>query len=369
MEKYKAQIKVVSINGLCSLLGFSKQAYYKRMSQIEEKQLHEHMLLEMIRQVRHNMPRLGGRKLLVKLDDKLKSSEMPIGRDAFFDFLRLHRLLIKSRKRHVITTLSAHWLFKYANLLIGLQITRANQVWVCDITYIETEEGFLYLYLITDAYSRKIVGYHLSEDLKAQSAVEALKMAIAATGNCREIIHHSDRGIQYCCQLYVDLLKENKMLSSMTEPASPTQNPVAERLNGILKTEWVYETNYSTKQQAKEHIGQIIYLYNHERPHSSCSMLTPERAHQATEPLVQMWKNYRHKKAPVKGTYQALAVLDVTTENNNTENKKRLPENQATLVQHPSQPLAIPRVVESQQAYRALHQGTANNKLENETKK
>lgn len=290
------------------MLGFSKQAYYKRNTQIVQEELEAQIVLEMIRQVRHKMPRLGGRKLLFILQDKLEQTGMEFGRDSFFNFLRLHGLLIKPRKRYCITTLSAHWLCKYDNLLPGLVIDRINQVWVCDITYIDTGEGFLYLYLITDAYSKKIIGYNLSNDLKAQSAVVALNRAIKQTHNCESIIHHSDRGIQYGCQEYTSILTEKKILSSMTEPSSPTQNAIAERVNGILKTEWIYETKYATKQEAKPGIDRIIKTYNEERPHSSCSMLTPAKAHQTKEPLKRMWKNYYKKKSDRVGTYEEYAV-------------------------------------------------------------
>lgn len=294
------------------MLGYSKQAYYNRNNEKEQEQLEEQIILEMIKKVRHKMPRLGGRKLLHILQNKMEMSGIAIGRDAFFNFLRLHRLLVKTRKRYCITTLSAHWLCKYDNLLPGLAIVCINQVWVCDITFIETGEGFLYLYLITDSYSHKIIGYNLSNDLKAQSAVLALKMAIKQAQNCKGIIHHSDRGIQYGCKEYIAILNDKKIRTSMTEPSSPTQNAVAERVNGILKTEWIYEAKYATKQQAKPDVDRIIKIYNNERPHSSCSMLTPAQAHQTKEPLRKMWKNYYKKKPGSFGTYEASAVQNIT---------------------------------------------------------
>ena len=142
MEQYKVQTQRVSITGLCRLLGISKQAYYKRNNATEQEQLETQIVLEMIKQVRHKMPRIGGRKLLHILQEKFVLSGMEMGRDALFAFMRLHGLLVKPRKRYCVTTLSAHWLFKYDNLCIDLAITRINQVWVCDITYIETNEGF-----------------------------------------------------------------------------------------------------------------------------------------------------------------------------------------------------------------------------------
>ena len=340
------------------MLGLSKQAYYKRSIQTVQDELETQIVLEMIKQVRYKMPRLGGRKLLYKLHDKLTKAGMEFGRDAFFNFLRLHRLLVKPRKRYCVTTLSSHWLHKYNNLVQGLEIIRINQVWACDITYIETGEGFLFLYLITDAYSKKIIGYNLSNNLKAESAVVALKMAMKQTKNHIGIIHHSDRGIQYCCHEYTSILKDHQMEISMTEPNSPTQNAIAERVNGILKTEWIYDRIFTTNNQAKKDISEIIYLYNNDRPHSSCSMLTPEKAHQTKEPLKKMWKNYYIKKEPDVGTCEALTVPDVAR-----KNKKRLPENQATYSQHPSQTLIIPSAKKSQQVHRPLGQGKTNNYL------
>jgi transposase InsO family protein len=296
---------------LCKLLGLSKQAYYKRSHNSEKEELKTQIVLEMIKKVRHKMPRLGVKKVLHKIRPSLIASNLEIGRDAFFDFMRMHGLLIKSRRRHCKTTFSAHWLHKYENLLHDHQINDINQLWVSDITYIETGEGFLYLYLITDAYSKKIIGYNLSNDLKASSAVVALKMAIQNIDNCENLIHHSDRGIQYCATEYIAVLKENKILISMSEPNSPTQNAIAERVNGILKTEWIYYTTYATHMQAQKEIDIIINLYNHERPHSSCSMLTPALAHESKQPLKKMWKSYYRKNKSTMGTSEAWADVEV----------------------------------------------------------
>jgi putative transposase len=355
VEQYKIRTKKVSVNGLCKLLGYSKQAHYKRMSKVEQEQLQTQLILEMIRKVRHKMPRLGARKLLIKLHDDFTHGGIMMGRDAFFDFLRLQGLLIKPRKRFCKTTLSHHWLKKYDNLIVSSVVNRINQVWVSDITYIDTDEGFEYLYLITDFYSKKILGYHICENLKAQSAVFALRMAIKHTTNCEGIIHHSDGGVQYCSEEYTEILIKNKMLISMTEPGSPTQNAVAERLNGILKCEWIYNELYALRKQARKRIRKIIYLYNHERPHSSCSMLTPEQAHKPGIKLEKTWKNKS------VGTFEASAAPDVASK----EKEKRLPESQATCLQHPSQPLVIPRMAKSPQNHLPLHQGIANKTLTN----
>lgn len=347
----------MSVAGLCMLLGYSKQAYYKRMSHREEEQLQAELLIEMIRKVRKRMPRLGGRKLLVVLHDKFERAGIQMGRDAFFDFLREHALLIKPRRRYVRTTLSSHWLRKYDNLVAGFRGDKVNRIWVCDITYVETEEGFVYLYLITDAYSKKIIGHHVSDDLKGQSATAALKRAISLIKTCAGIIHHSDRGVQYCSEAYIQLLTGNKMRISMSEPGSPTQNAIAERVNGILKDEWIYEYAYASKQQAKEHIDEIISIYNNERPHGSCSMLTPAQAHQHPMPLKKMWKKYARKTGSTLGTSEASAVSDVTEK----QNAKRLPEQTGSLRATSVTAPAIPLAVKSQQACHPLHRASQKN--------
>jgi putative transposase len=239
------------------------------------------------------MPRIGGRKLHYLLE----KDGIHVGRDKLFDILRHENLLVKKRKRKVFTTQSKHWLTKYANLIEGLVVTRANKLWVADITYIITDNGFAYLFLITDAYSRKIVGYHLSQTLEADGGIEALKMALSQVGWQERIglIHHSDRGVQYCSYNYVNLLHSSKMLVSMTQNGDPYENAMAERVNGILKMEWIHNERYHDFQQACTRIGEIIRIYNSSRPHLSCDMLTPDEAHYSQGPLKKHWRNYYSK--------------------------------------------------------------------------
>jgi transposase InsO family protein len=236
---------------------------------------------------RNEMPLIGGRKLLYLLE----KDGIHVGRDKLFDILRHENLLVKKRKRKVFTTQSKHWLTKYANLIEGLVVTRANKLWVADITYIITDNGFAYLFLITDAYSRKIVGYHLSQTLEADGGIEALKMALSQVSwqERMGLIHHSDRGVQYCSYNYVNLLHASKMQISMT------QNALAERVNGILKMEWIHSEQYHDFQQACSRIAEIIRIYNSSRPHLSCGMLTPEEAHNSQGPLKKHWKKYKSK--------------------------------------------------------------------------
>jgi len=206
-------------------------------------------------------------------------------------------MLIRKRKRKVITTYSRHWLKKYPNLIKDLLIDRPNQVWVSDITYIETDQDFMYLFLITDAYSRKILGYYLSDDLKTTGAIKALEMAFAnSLYSLNGLIHHSDRGIQYCSGDYVDLLQKNHVQISMTAKGDPLENAIAERINGILKDEWIHHTHYNTKADARAHLNEIIPIYNNIRPHSSCDMLTPEKSYLTSGILKKRWKTYPRRK-------------------------------------------------------------------------
>jgi putative transposase len=222
------------------------------------------------------MPRLGGRKLIHLLKE-MSGEQMAIGRDGFYNLLRRNGLLVRKRRSRVITTNSFHWLRKYPNLIRDLPVTRPNQVWVSDITYIKTEEGFLYLFLVTDLFSRRIMGWKLANDMGSENAVMALEQAIEnAHGLVRGTIHHSDRGLQYCSGDYVKLLQNNQMKISMTENGDPYENAVAERINGILKDEWLYEMQLKNKKQTLDILNQIIALYNENRPHLSLNYQTPD---------------------------------------------------------------------------------------------
>lgn len=221
-----------------------------------------------------------------------------IGRDAFFDLLRENNLLIRRRRYKAKTTDSNHWLHKYPNLIRELTPESANQLWVSDITYLETGEGFKYLFLITDAYSRKIIGWSLADTLEAKHAIKALHMALwQLPEGTQDLIHHSDRGVQYCSEAYVKVLKKRGIKISMTENGDPLENAIAERVNGILKTEWIYDMNPDQLTVTK--IKRIIDIYNTYRPHESIDMMTPEEAHKVQGVLKRHWKNY-YKKRPVE---------------------------------------------------------------------
>jgi transposase InsO family protein len=218
--------------------------------------------------------------------------DISMGRDALFTMLRQHGLLIRKRRRKIPrTTFSDHWQYKFPNLIIGLPITHANRVWVSDITYVNLKDDFAYLSLITDAYSHLIVGYHLSKDLKTTGCLQALKRALRYLSPNDILIHHSDRGCQYCSIEYVSLLELNNISVSMTQNSDPRENAIAERVNGILKQELLDPVHISLAD-ARIKIDQAIEIYNHERLHASIDMLTPSEAYLRTGNLKKHWKNY-----------------------------------------------------------------------------
>lgn len=227
---------------------------------------------------RSMMPRIGTRKLHYLLKNKFESSGIKIGRDALFSFLKSENMLVKPRKSYTKTTWSKHWLHKHPNLLKKITPVRSEQVWVSDITYIATQQGNSYLSLVTDAYSRKIVGYHLSEDMKTESVAKALAMAIKNRRTTLPLIHHSDRGLQYCAAEYQQLLKKSKIIPSMTDGYDCYQNALAERMNGILKDEFLIET-FNLEHLPKV-IEQSINIYNVKRPHLSLHYKTPNFIHE-----------------------------------------------------------------------------------------
>ena len=220
------------------------------------------------------------------------SHQINFGRDYLFDLLSEHKLLIRQRKRKAITTDSRHWMRKYSNLVKGLEVTRPEQVWVSDITYIRLTNQWGYLSLITDAYSRKIMGYCFRQDLAAEGCIEALKMALKNKLYNQSIIHHSDRGSQYCSHNYVDLLLKNNIAISMTENGDPYENALAERVNGIIKTEFNLYSSSLGFEQTRNQVSKSIKSYNELRPHASCDYLTPNQTHLQSEKLNKRWKNY-----------------------------------------------------------------------------
>lgn len=252
-------------------------------------------MLQEVLGLRRNLPRLGTRKLHYLLQSELASHKISIGRDYLFDLLQEHKLLVRQRKRKAITTDSRHWMRKYSNLVKNVPVTRPEQVWVSDITYIRMINQWGYLSLITDAYSRKIVGYCFRSDLMAEGCIEALQMAISNRMYNDPIIHHSDRGSQYCSHQYVSLLHQNRIGISMTENGDPYENALAERVNGIIKTEFNLHSSQLGFEQTYNQIKKSIKAYNEIRPHASCDYLTPGQAHLQSAQLPKRWKSYNRK--------------------------------------------------------------------------
>jgi putative transposase len=239
------------------------------------------------------MPRTGTRKLYHLLTELLTMHNIRFGRDKLFDLLEANGLLIRRRKRKRInTTDSNHSFKKYPNLIRDMQVLRPNQLWVSDITYISLIDRFSYLSLVTDAYSRKIVGYCLYPTLQKEGPVAALDMALSSFCGKPEqsLMHHSDRGKQYCCADYITRLEGKNVAISMTEKGDPYENAIAERVNGILKEEFALDKEYDSFGQAKAAVEQAVKTYNQLRPHASCNYLTPEQAHQKEGLLKTKWK-------------------------------------------------------------------------------
>ena len=252
----------------------------------------EEIVLSLVYEYRSVMGRIGCRKLQHLINSRLPE-DMKVGRDALYTLLERNSLLHKRRRKSVRTTWSNHWMHKYPNLITGVIPTASNQIWVSDITYIETaNDGFMYLHLVTDLYSRKIMGWCLSPTLHAEYTLKALEMAIRNAGCCLTgLIHHSDRGCQYCCERYVSLLKSSGILISMTQSGDPLENAVAERVNGIIKNEWLMHENIIDGNIALKRISEIVNIYNNIRPHASLNYLTPESAYTENGILERKWKS------------------------------------------------------------------------------
>lgn len=261
----------------CQLLGISRQAYYKQQKSLTSKHSQASKVISLVEEVRIKMPRIGTRKMYYLLKSELE--KMNIGRDKLFRILKANHMLIKPHRSYHITTQSHHRYHKHKDLVNNIEITRPEQVWVSDITYIGHRTTHRYLALITDAYSKKIVGYDLSESLSADSAIRALNMAVKQRMYNQVLIHHSDRGLQYCCDAYQELLSKNKLKVSMTEKYDPYANAIAERINGILKQEFLLEEYNCNIQTLNTIVKESVQIYNNNRPHLSCNMLTPEQMH------------------------------------------------------------------------------------------
>jgi len=273
-------------------LGLNRQVYYRALKRAKQKQQTATQVVKMIEKVRMRMPRIGTRKLYHLLHDELK--ELGVGRDRLFAIIKANHLQIVPKRQYHITTDSHHRFRKHKNLIEGLDLERPEQVWVSDITYIGNRQNPMYLSMVTDAYSKKIMGFNVSKSLNALGATDAIQQAIKNRKYPNSsLIHHSDRGLQYCCNEYQQVLNDHHIACSMTESYDPYQNAIAERINGILKHEFILGITTGDVELMKKLIHQSIDIYNNERPHWSCWMNTPNFMHHQQTIKI---KTYKTKK-------------------------------------------------------------------------
>ena len=286
---------------LCGLFGFSRQAWYDSKKRQSGLQMQEVFILTLVKELRKEHKRMGAEKLHHLIAPQLQEHNIKYGRDKFYYLLREHGLLVKRKRRGPKTTNSNHFYRKYSNLIREIELFSSGRLWVSDITYIRTEKGFVYLSLVTDAYSKKIVGWCLWPDLTSEGALNALRMAVAGEGVKPGLIHHSDRGIQYCCNDYVNFLKGSKINISMTENGDPYENAIAERVNGILKDEYDLNETFLDYHAALEATKVAVYKYNNKRPHRSVDFMFPADAHLHSGVLKKHWKKQQYKSNPKTG--------------------------------------------------------------------
>lgn len=282
----------------CHLFGIDRQVYYRAIRRRVCKQSKADQVIDMIMEIRKSMPRIGTRKLYYLLLDKLR--HLKIGRDKFFNILRANHLLIEPKRSYHITTNSHHRFRKHQNLVLNTVINRPEQVWVSDITYIGKREKPCYLSLVTDAYSKKIMGYSVADNLNTESSLMALSMAIKSRQDKGlALIHHSDRGLQYCADNYQTMLNKSNIKCSMTNNGDPYENAVAERINGILKQEFLIDTYHQNVAIMKIIVKEAIEIYNNQRPHYSNYMLTPKQMHIQSKIQMRTYKTKNSSKVPL----------------------------------------------------------------------
>lgn len=270
----------IGVGELCARVGMSRQNYYAARRLRQRRQVDEEMIVELVKRERRMQPCLGGRKLLHLLGPELEEAGVDVGRDRFFEVLAKADLLVAPTPGTPRTTNSRHSLPVFSNRLAGKELCAPNEAWVSDLTYIRTDEGMLYAALITDAYSRKIVGAHISDSLEAEGCLRALDQALSELPAGKHPLHHSDRGCQYCCHEYVERLQARGLPISMTQVMHCYENAQAERLNGILKREYEMGRTFRTKVQATMAFEQAVWLYNHRRPHLRLNYRFPADVHQ-----------------------------------------------------------------------------------------
>lgn len=276
----------------CNLFGVDRQVYYRNIKRKSVKESKAIEVVSMVLYIRKSMPRLGAKKSYHLLKDQLKP--LKIGRDKLFNILRANHLLIQPKRSYHITTNSHHHFRKHKNQVLGLEINRPDQVWVSDITYIGRRENPCYLSIITDAYSKKIIGHYVADNMNTESSALALRMAIKQRKSKQvPLIHHSDRGLQYCAKDYQKILRKNGIVASMTQNSDPYENAVAERINGILKQEFMIDKYNLKLNLMKSLVKESIDTYNELRPHYSNYMLTPNQMH--LQNIIKM-RTYKTKK-------------------------------------------------------------------------
>jgi putative transposase len=287
-----------AIAKICRLFGKSRQAFHQMEKRHVRHSVNDEMLLVYVKEIRRQQPRIGTRKLHSMLKPVMVSNSINLGRDKFFGLLRKSNLLVKGRRKHIRTTDSDHVFKKYPNLIERYVPSGPEQIWASDITYLSAERGFVYLSLVTDQYSRRIMGYHVHPTLETNGPLEALKMALndRRYRETSSLIHHSDRGIQYCCEEYIRILESNKIQISMSNRGNPYENAIAERVNGILKSEFYLDRFFKDIEQVKQVVREVVMVYNTQRPHASCDYMTPDQAHEHHGILKKRWKNYKPKE-------------------------------------------------------------------------
>jgi putative transposase len=266
---------VAGISEICTCFDLKRDAWYKYQKRCHKREMVHSKVVELVKEERKDQPRVGTRKLLEALHPSFETAHIKVGRDSLFDILRGENMLVRRKKASCKTTNSYHHFHKYGNLVKDMEITAPNQVWVADITYIRTVKGFCYLALLTDLFSRKIVGYDISDTLELTGCLRALQQALRQARPAAGLVHHSDRGIQYCSKQYVNELKKHKVSISMTEENHCYENAVAERVNGILKDEFYLDQCFFSTENAKVATKSAITLYNNKRLHLSLGYKTP----------------------------------------------------------------------------------------------
>jgi putative transposase len=278
-------VKGLSVSRACQYMGISRQAYYQGQQRSTQRSQRAETVVQLVKEQRMHQPRLGTRKLHHLLREPLARVGAMLGRDAMFDVLRNARMLVPTRRAYHKTTDSHHRFRRHSNLIKEgpnqIQVTRSEQLWVADITYLPTVDKFVYLSLVTDAHSRKIVGWHVHASLQTEEVAQALKMALRGRKTRQQLIHHSDRGIQYCSTYYQAIHERHGLTCSMTDGYDCYQNALAERVNGILKGELLLQRP-ADLSQARRLVAESVQIYNERRPHLSLKMQTPDAVHRAS---------------------------------------------------------------------------------------